>query len=771
MAKKRISKPLMGSPRPVRKEHKVSNTLRRLLARAVGRLSRISDHTMQIAWMPLPKPFAECEGLVELLQFRPGDWLDHEGSLDAVATLLDALRIQLKAYGEDWFPTDEELDTVAFSFSSPRWPEYLKLFCAWPMAKRLNNDVQAVEDFNHEYLFGARVRQMIKKRLCGRVSRKKLSFCNSFSYLKRVAPQVSDCYVEEAILKHETRLTSWSDELACPTETFEGDMKRVIRGLIREIFPSGFLQKSVEPTPSFSAAFNARRSSGGACNTLAGLEQSADGYCPRLAVQRLKTPNVPELLRIDWDPVLGLREYRMCPLKIDKRSATERIKCRLAAVREPCKVRIVSMGEERDYYDVLRWNRLVYRYLGHHPITALTCRPATASDVPNGKYLISGDYSAATDNLDLGWSEFVLDEMNRHGRLPFEECLKTFNGLTRHKILYEVGEKPRFRKQRNGQLMGSPVSFPVLCLVNAAVNIVYLEHVNGRKFDGYWHVPVRVNGDDCLVGTSDPAPWAAFVSACGLSPSVGKNYVHERVAVINSQCYQRIPFGSMFHEDDWEEVVALNVGLLYGKGRASTSAFGNKKLGKDTFGVASNSIGALARQLLKCVDADPNVLISAMLARNPLVFKSDRPWFLHEQLGGLGIPLPPGADVSESHRKVAAFCATRARPDQVGLMFANDGSELLQSAAQWWMEECREFLRYRGAQYVYEDTVPWQSVMDPFPLPFNHYLGSGSNEVASEIRRDTYRKIRKEALRSPLSPMSLRSCVSWTTRKVVAARV
>jgi len=233
----------------------------------------------------------------------------------------------------------------------------------------------------------------------------------------------------------------------------------------------------------------------------------------------------------------------------------------------------------------------------------------------NRKWL-SVDYSAATDGLSWMYSGRILQEVLRD--LPLEDQLRAFKVLGPHKLQYgatrchKVGEEctrghnarldmrlqsdhskyldhdevgpdctddcfkpfndrcskdsPFFLEgfQATGQLMGSILSFPILCLANMGVYFAANEEALREKSAKESLKGVLCNGDDMLyIGDADT--WDRHVSigeSVGLKMSPGKAYQHSDYSNVNSvSCHYNlldrtsVPF----------QVNFLNTGLLFGQ--------------------------------------------------------------------------------------------------------------------------------------------------------------------------------------------------------------
>jgi hypothetical protein len=115
--------------------------------------------------------------------------------------------------------------------------------------------------------------------------------------------------------------------------------------------------------------------------------------------------------------------------------------------------------------------------------------------------------------------------------------------------------------QTNGQLMGSTLSFPILCTVNLVAYWAAMEEYFGRQI-ALHNLPVLINGDDILFRANDDfyRIWLSKITQVGFELSLGKNYVHKTFFTINSM-------GFLFNRgtESFSEIGYLNVGLLTGQ--------------------------------------------------------------------------------------------------------------------------------------------------------------------------------------------------------------
>jgi len=210
---------------------------------------------------------------------------------------------------------------------------------------------------------------------------------------------------------------------------------------------------------------------------------------------------------------------------------------------------------------------------------------------------VSGDYSGATDGVNISMTKSVHEvflsvaKEERGFSKNLREVLRSV--LYEQLIFYPKFENPGFPQkefesllktlvqeginQTNGQLMGSVLSFPILCIINLLCYWMTFEEyfkVKVRPQD----LPVLVNGDDILFRTDEDfyQLWLSNIRKAGFTLSLGKNYVHQHVLMINSTMYYytrrevRDPIlGSSSSKlvHNFEFVPFLNVGLLTGQSK------------------------------------------------------------------------------------------------------------------------------------------------------------------------------------------------------------
>jgi len=315
------------------------------------------------------------------------------------------------------------------------------------------------------------------------------------------------------------------------------------------------------------------------------------------------------------------------------------IPCRRAGVLEPFKLRVISAGKAAAYSRLALYQKSLWRLLKSIPTFSLIGTPLTERHIQqwwktarrlygNSALALSGDYSAATDNLNPRLSRAVLESLIDEGMDDYDLLIA---GLTGHIIDPDhTGKSPHKvgTKQRWGQLMGSPISFPILCIVNAAMCRYVVEQDSGRELD-LSEAGVLVNGDDCLVPISSPEryeAWANVVSVGGLLPSPGKCFLSCRYAQLNSTTYRG---------ESARLVPFLRTNLLWGLRSKGTMA------GKDEMKISADraylpnclfKVGWTKRQYAYIRRSFREISRPYLEATRPI------PLHLHPSWGGLGIP-------------------------------------------------------------------------------------------------------------------------------------
>jgi hypothetical protein len=458
-------------------------------------------------------------------------------------------------------------DQFGFFLKMREWPrekfiKFAKFATAWPMARYLHQELpETPEGFpSHPLIVGGKLRRILKNRLISFNDKNSRLWAGYLQGVKRGASPVSEDFVHEAMIKHR-------EILSTPPA---GD-DEVVTGL--EPLVERVLQWYKPPKPelfeaSTSAAFESKRSEGGARGYIRERYAELSGHNQLLEmvetrpgvvveVRGTSTPTFDEVL--DWA----------------SESPTDVM---VSAVLEPLKVRLISKGSAPRYYISKFKQKGMWKYLQRFVQFSPTGRLLDVSDLHgilsreqklNLEFdqWVSGDYSGATDRVDLRVTELIFNKMLEKSDYSdhLKDVLRSVIGAQRLHYPESMNREGELDSidQRNGQLMGSPLSFPILCLINLVAYWGALEEYLGRRVS-IKNLPVLINGDDILfrANTEFYEVWKRWVHKVGFVLSLGKNYIHPRLLTINSQLYRWNP-----EEVSFRYLGFMNTGLLTGQSK------------------------------------------------------------------------------------------------------------------------------------------------------------------------------------------------------------
>lgn len=421
------------------------------------------------------------------------------------------------------------------------------------------------------------------------------------------------------------------------------------------------------------------------------------------------------VLEVDISPLKA--EWKTIYLKVFKWACKEEPRVSALGLPEPLKVRVISKGPPCLYTALKPFQAWMWRVLKKNSIFSLIGRYVTEADInrclgvlDDHEEACSGDYVASTNKIRSWVSEVILDQlMIEIGEaMPLTMLLdlpsgfmtnlrKLFlKGLTRHifvegkrvkidqterKILkgsdymkidgngYSYRVEESYYPQTEGQLMGSIISFPFLCIANATLCRLSLEESDllGRKFrlcdrpykNSGSLARLLINGDDCLSrGTVQRyrVVWESYGNCMGLRSSVGKTQFSREFCTINSTI-----FGWCESTHTWIERKYVNLGLMMGRKRMGIG----KKLGFNPQ-VGVEQLGTICRELKRSCPMNLWPIVKKRFIyynSNQLNRYPGLSWFLPEWLGGIGLPVDDPKEISTLDRKCATVIKMMMRKD------------------------------------------------------------------------------------------------------------
>jgi len=264
---------------------------------------------------------------------------------------------------------------------------------------------------------------------------------------------------------------------------------------------------------------------------------------------------------------------------------------------------------------------------------------------------VSGDYSSATDTLNRDQTCAAL--YGARGLKAYEMGLFSFQpGQIKYPEPY-----PASSRHREGQPMGHPLSFPLLCVINLSTYRLALK----RWVEAAWEScdyekrqllllelwdSVIVNGDDIAFMADDELykVWLGCVSEHNFLPSMGKNYFTDELVQINSQLFdcKRVPIKRVEYLS--QKVVCRN---------------DVKKMNIDSESLCGPI--EVCRDLNRMIRGDKRFLSVVPMALSSFShwnFGHLRPnWYLPVELGGFGLTteyLPIGSYITRTQRRFMA---------------------------------------------------------------------------------------------------------------------
>jgi hypothetical protein len=537
--------------------------------------------------------------------------------------------------------------------SEKDWLAHAKHMLAYYLAKYLKNEPPpAVAKI---FRPTGKLHQWMRCRLW-RFSSKNSHFWYSWYQSKRAALPVSKEIVESAYQKH-WEILSKSDS-GCDETIKEIMSQRSFKVIthIRREFTKRYMAMSEEETfrASSSACFEAKRSEGGQFGYLCSLagfdlmtcfgssldsmrDDNVFGIVRKLLVSEIRLPN-------------GRDEWSVLQYHLQERSP-EKCKATICAVLEPFKIRLISKGEALPYYGCKKMQIALHSTLREMDCFRLIGRPFSVTDLydlrekstPTDEWF-SIDYSAATDDLSWKYSGQIFNSLIRD--LPRDIKRRGNDVLGPHQLYYPTKFGPiYYGDQANGQLMGSVLSFPILCLANLGLYLKVTEYAHSG-----WTLPQRlrhvlINGDDMLY-TADSSLWQRHVDIgeeIGLRMSIGKAYHHSVYANINSTS---IHWDLSRQDLSPLQIGFFNSGLFLGR---------HKVQAKSDDDVKNSFVSSLPKVLEGCLESSKCSITARYLVMHKLILKKEceiiqvkrgrrssytRNLFIPISRGGMGITAP-----------------------------------------------------------------------------------------------------------------------------------
>lgn len=356
------------------------------------------------------------------------------------------------------------------------------------------------------------------------------------------------------------------------------------------------------------------------------------------------------------------------------------------ALPEALKTRVITKGPPYKYFILKPLQKFMWNTMRQFDNFKLISQPISGDllrrmfpyeELNHDDKFLSVDYSDATNQLHSWCSRIALDELCDILDLDIDYRRIARDSLVNHNICVEKGDDETMikqieseptlddyvtGKQRNGQLMGSILSFPFLCLINASIIRWALEMDTGkslvlsRDLSRPNSARFVVNGDDGLFRSSllGKYYWEQIASRCGLKPSIGKVFFSSDFFEINSENYtvSSTPLYSTFvdysssypvtkgYPNHYIRTPYVNSGILSGMQRSGG-------ISKDANHGSDNKLDYIGSNCQYLIDSCPESIRSKVyqqfLDNNKDFLKRchnyNIPLFVPTQFGGVGLPI------------------------------------------------------------------------------------------------------------------------------------
>lgn len=574
-----------------------------------------------------------------------GEALDRANA--AWSALMEVLELYLKI-NMTFIKSLETLQGHLFmSFLENVGEKYIKFHLNNLMCRALREPELMVEEMPPFFVGSLWV--AVRHQLLGARSGKSkpLSFFYSLLQSKRKWLRLSEAHEEEAIKDHKIAL--------CGVEAspLDEEMRRAIIVAVDLVVPRRY--KPGKCLPTFSSCLERSVANGG------NHAEESIGDC---LVQDFHSGLKCAAEMISKEQYISSRTRALDSRVVHK--------VQLQVIPEPGKFRVITKGPSSLYTACRPLQQFLLEYWKRTPFS--TMRPDwedlfkqrvvnsfTHFKSNSDLAWVSGDYKSATDLLKWEASKLVMDEILGRFKLSpsfgkrDEELIR--KAWTKAQIDYGDEELT----QVNGQLMGHPLSFPVLCIINLATAIASL--VDEETIARYVHRAskrgafknlkairmrliehgVTVNGDDIAFWSDfdEYRLWQDSAKDCGLKKSIGKNYRSRTAVMLNSRL--------LTIAEKPRYVGYANVALAAG--------FRLKTEPRMTIGCLSAVDGRLRKDVPLEIGRR---LRSKFFNTHRQLLNNELNWFIDKSIGGLGLENLSNKKIyiSNKQRMIAHFMDT-----------------------------------------------------------------------------------------------------------------
>lgn len=535
-----------------------------------------------------------------------------------------------------------------------REQDFIKYWHTYYMCKLFQHDDEypARPDWIPFHLYAGWVRRMVERRL----KKRDVAFFYSLDKgAKQSWPSMSKEKEALVLEKHKERMGR-------PEKDVPADFILTLNGCVDEIFshpppPTKFL-------PSGSACLQATSNEGGALSLFGKFQYPSEELNQSLGRLRALQYSI-EQWRTSWYSYAcenACTDMETFAIEYEDRFIVDihplALEVKIVPLAEPAKFRIISKGDGY-LYSALQplqgqliscWKNSNYSTMAQQNLEELV----RSLDHPDLPLWCSGDYEAATDLIRKMAAMLIFKRLE--GKVAFKDVWAAAWSFQYARCVYPDGTGA---DAFESQLMGHPLSFPLLCTINLAGYRTAIKRWvrdsagaekrrRSRLGSIMWN-NVIVNGDDILFKCEkDFLPFFyQAASDVGLIISIGKNFISRDMCMINSQVFKK-QSGLMTRHG------YLNQRFIFGKGNF-------RKSSSDVDATMPTQLSGPVNEMCTLVPWT-SCIIPMVVKRFPQKFFGKGfygypNWYLPIHLGGLGFDpkFGPATKVTISQRRLAAM--------------------------------------------------------------------------------------------------------------------
>lgn len=528
-------------------------------------------------------------------------------------------------------------------------------------------------------LFGGILMKFVKRLIARAKDRRvsALAVISSFHLFKLGVDRLHPAHAIDTLLTHQASYSS--HPLPLPE-----DSREVIAETSRTLIAPFMKDDMTKLWPTASASFDHGRSSGGNMRTF--TDPIVRNPLMRVNELSNRVGLLPAFIEVEES--FRSSVFHAChdeiPLSVYRSKYGDgHIPQRLQIIEEPSKERIVSVGpvsltalQPLQGFLLNCWKKSPFSTMAPDWFESLK-KDLADTRFPQDWVLHSGDYDAASDKLNINATvtsiESVLDLLGLdvdHGLSPGDTKLfypkKSFLKDNQSAFKSSPLFRQRFEQlkeeviQTNGQLMGHPLSFPLLCFINlSGVLLAIRRSPHLTPLERFLILKsLRINGDDIFFMSSVDfgRTWQQATKDVGFVLSIGKSYSSPSFGMINNVFFLRRKSGEVIRFGFLNQRLVFNHSLKKGDNEESPIWIGNAF--SEMFSLAPSSHFFLSDAVRHRKDGFP--------------IRGFTPnFFVPCRLGGLGVNpkfassrkdgIPDGKfNFTRDQRSFAALCSERA---------------------------------------------------------------------------------------------------------------